>query len=91
MAAKSPWMICPHCDGDGHHSRRLGEINREEWDEEDFERYLEGAYDAQCEVCRGAGKVREDEFDDRPLIVRDGVVYRDADDASEHWLRMAGG
>lgn len=88
---KAPWMICPHCEGDGHHSMHLGVIDRDEWDEEDFDRYLEGVYDRECEVCHGSGKVRADEFDERPLIVRDGVVYRDADDASEHWLRMMGG
>lgn len=88
---KAPWMICPHCHGDGQHSQHLGEVNTEDWDDEEFERYMEGAYDRNCEVCGGSGKVREDEFDDRPLIVRGGVVYRDADDASEHWLRMAGG
>lgn len=87
----APWIICPHCAGNGTMDR-LGEVNPEDFDDEGWQDYLDGAYDAPCAVCSGAGKVRADfEETDGPVIVRDGMVYRDADDASEHWLRMAGG
>lgn len=97
MTSKAPWIICPLCKGDEHSSAHLGIVNQEDWNEEDFEAYLEGKYDQPCEVCKGTGKVREDyEQKDGPVITRSGrngerYVYRDADDASEHWLRMVGG
>ena len=56
---QAPWVICPECDGDGHHARAMGEINREEWDEEDFDHYMAGGYDSACDECGGSGKVRE--------------------------------
>lgn len=90
------WIICPQCDGDGRVDS-LGVVNRDDFDDEEFERYLDGDFDTRCSVCSGAGKVREDfRQSDGPVILRNGstgqrVVYRDADDASEHLLRMAEG
>ena len=54
------WEICCNCDGNGKHSKHLGVItssDREEWDDEEFDQYMEGAYDTPCSVCRGTGKV----------------------------------
>lgn len=56
---KRKWIICPDCDGEGHNARHLGEINRDEWDDEEFERYMDGGYDKQCTTCGGAGKIRK--------------------------------
>lgn len=90
------WIICPHCDGDGRVDS-LGVVNRDDFDDGEFEQYLDGEFDTGCAVCGGSGKVREDhEATNGPVIVRTGstgqrVVYRDADDASEHMLRMAEG
>lgn len=97
MSSKAPWIICPLCSGDGSTSAHMGIVDREDWDEEDFQAYLDGKYDQPCSVCKGSGKVREDYKEtDGPIIRRSGLngeqhIYRDADDASEHWLRMAGG
>jgi hypothetical protein len=53
------WIICPDCGGDGHHARHLGVINRDEWEDEEFEHYMHGDYDRICDNCGGGGKVRE--------------------------------
>lgn len=91
-AAASPWMICPHCRGEGQTSAHLGEVDPDDFDADDFQDYLAGGYDAPCGACGGSGKVREA---DQPLVRTgtDGqpVFYQDADDASEHGLRMAEG
>lgn len=52
--------VCSRCDGDGHHSNPaidghgigMDEWNNE-WDEEEREMYLSGAYDITCEECHG--------------------------------------
>ena len=54
----STWAICDECQGEGHHARGLGEVNLDEWEEEEVERYYAGVYDRSCEDCRGTGKVR---------------------------------
>lgn len=53
------WEICHVCSGDGGHSRRLGVVDPDDWEPEEFEEYLAGRYDAVCERCHGSGKVRE--------------------------------
>lgn len=64
---RSPWIICPECNGDGKHSRHLGSFSREDierdWDPDSWQDYLDGAYDQQCDVCRGTGKVRQQTYD----------------------------
>lgn len=97
MSHKAPWMICPACHGEGTVDT-LGIINPDDFDEDQMEMYMEGAYDRSCEVCKGSGKVREADEDGEPfrLYTRTGssgqqVHYTDPDDASEHWLRMAEG
>ena len=60
------WSICDTCRGNGKHSRHLGAItesDREQhWSEDEFEGYMRGEYDMQCEVCKGTGKVLEPEW-----------------------------
>ena len=56
-----PWKyeICPTCNGKGSHSLRFGAItaaDREDWDDESFQDYVDGLYDEVC-GCE-AGKVR---------------------------------
>ena len=56
------WAICDYCSGNGGHSRHLGVISPERWDDWDDDArddYVSGRYDTSCEACRGSGKVRE--------------------------------
>lgn len=56
------WEICSNCQGNGSHSKHLGAITQEDldrdWSADEFDAYLAGAYDKQCEVCHGSGKVK---------------------------------
>ncbi len=53
------FAVCPTCRGKGSHvnpSIDAGGITSsewEEWDEEDRESYMSGAYDVQCYECKG--------------------------------------
>jgi len=38
-------------------AKALGILNTQEWDSDDLDKYMQGAYDSRCEVCDGAGKV----------------------------------
>jgi RecJ-like exonuclease len=57
------WKICSRCKGNGHHSNPsidgngITQSEWAEWDEEDREKYMRGAYDVCCECCSGTGKV----------------------------------
>lgn len=57
------WAICHTCQGEGKHSLRIGIITQDEWsqewDYEEQEAYLSGAYDSTCDDCDGTGKIRE--------------------------------
>jgi hypothetical protein len=56
----STWCICPTCEGEGKHSLALGVItssDRDQWDDEDLDQYMDGAYDQKCQTCKGSGKV----------------------------------
>ena len=93
MSARRKWSICPACNGDGC-ADSLGVVDRDDFDDEEWQRYLAGQYEARCSVCNGRGRVPE--FDTSSLLVRAGsdgqnVRYADADDASEHYLNMAEG
>ena len=61
----SKWCICPECDGDGKTSAHLGVVNREDWDEDEFQFYMEGGYDRPCSFCGGSGKVLTGTLDER--------------------------
>jgi len=58
------WEICGVCRGKGSHSLALGAITQEDrdqnWDSDEFENYMQGGYDSQCDDCRGDGKVLVD-------------------------------
>ena len=59
---RTHWEICPVCEGEGGHSRRLGVIDHDtwcDWEDDERARYLSGFYDAKCDRCGGSGKVRE--------------------------------
>lgn len=64
---RSPWIICPECSGEGKSSAYLGSFTREDierdWDPDDWQEYLDGAYDRPCNVCRGTGKLRQSAWD----------------------------
>ena len=57
------WQICDTCRGEGRHSLRFGAITAgdraRDWDHDDFDNYMNGAYDVGCDYCNGTGKVRE--------------------------------
>lgn len=57
------WEICDCCGGDGSHSQHLGVLNTEEWEPEELDDYMRGAYDRSCGECSGTGKVRVPDFD----------------------------
>jgi hypothetical protein len=89
---KAPWIICPQCKGDGT-IEGLGQVTRAQFSDDEWGDYLDGGCDIGCRMCAGQGKVREGQPE---CIVRFGshgqkVQYDDADDASEHLLRMAEG
>ena len=60
----SQWAICHVCEGEGKHvnpSIDCGGISQSDWDEWDYddrEAYMSGAYDVTCQNCNGSGKVR---------------------------------
>lgn len=54
------WVICDACGGDGGTSAHLGAFTAGDWrelDEEWKNDYLRGAFDKNCEECRGTGKI----------------------------------
>jgi len=57
------WHICPICNGNGSHSQRLGQLDLTEWSRSELKEYFNGAYDDQCDTCKGAGKITEDQMD----------------------------
>lgn len=77
----SQWEICCNCEGNGAHSKRLGIINTEEWDDVELESYMAGAYDQPCEVCRGTGKV---------LVGKNRVEHYYQTDQEYYWRREGG-
>lgn len=89
---KAPWVICATCHGDSKVDR-LGVVARSDFDDDEWDHYLEGGHDVHCMGCAGTGKVRAGTLAPIRRTGSDGqnVFYRDADDASEHMLRMAEG
>jgi DnaJ-class molecular chaperone len=63
------WVICPNCEGDGKHSKHLGDFTMSEFhehfeDPDDREAYFAGAYDTRCNPCHGTGKIKRRDLDD---------------------------
>jgi hypothetical protein len=56
------WVICPTCQGNGGHSHHVGCLTHDDfdnWDREEIDNYFSGAYDRECSVCEGTGKIVE--------------------------------
>ena len=73
------WEICCNCDGNGKHSKHLGVItssDRDDWDDEEFDDYMNGAYDTPCSVCRGTGKVLAGKNRTEQYYATDEEYYR---------------
>lgn len=82
-------MKCPTCNGAGRHSRALGCITQEQWerdwDEDEREAYVSGAYDKTCSDCRGTGRVSktrlaemaDERQDRRTRAMEDDVPFTD--------------
>lgn len=80
---RTPWIICPVCEGEGKSSAYLGDFTMSDFretfeDEDDQQAYFDGAYDRTCDVCCGSGKIRESQMDlvyahnERERIARTG-------------------
>jgi RecJ-like exonuclease len=55
-------QICDNCEGDGKmdhpaFSNGITQSERQEMGEEDFQSYMEGAYDVPCDCCQGRGMI----------------------------------
>lgn len=96
----SMWAICHRCNGNGTHDHPAfsnGITSSEweyDWDEEEREHYLRGAYDVSCEECHGSGKVLEvdrDRVNPRLLTLYDAHLERmDAIEAERRSERRFG-
>ena len=84
------WTICCNCGGDGSHAKHLGVINTDEWSDDELSAYMNGAYDTECQECKGTGKVRvgevhqvtEDGWTDKWLYCSCGSKHYLGDDDS---------
>ncbi len=86
------WEICDTCRGEGGHSRRLGVITSEDWDDwsdEDRAHYLSGGYDATCDRCGGSGKVRVLDMESAPADVQAWVEGYERDLYESESIRYA--
>lgn len=58
------WEICECCNGNGRMENPAfsdgisGEEWANEWEQDEREAYLSGAYDVRCDECEGTGKVK---------------------------------
>ena len=48
---------CPTCSGKGSHSRALGVVSPDDFSYEEWQEYLNGGYDSQCDTCNGTGQI----------------------------------
>lgn len=88
---RSPWVICPHCEGDGHHAKHLGSFTMSEFyetydDEESRENYFSGAYDTPCIPCGSSGKIRQSQLEAAMEMIREeNRRYRMAETGRNEW------
>lgn len=80
------WEICDSCRGNGHHSRHLGVISYEQWNEwsnEDQDFYMRGGYDKNCDRCDGSGKIKEIDMESLPEDVQKFIeeYYKEASES----------
>lgn len=61
------YKVCPTCRGKGRHSNAIGVITQEDrdqnWTQEEFDDYMNGAYDQICEECKGDRVVLSIDYD----------------------------
>jgi hypothetical protein len=91
------WVICDYCRGNGGHSRRLGVISHDDWNDwsdETRNAYSHGRFDARCDACDGSGKVRELDLEQVPTEVAEWIerhrtaIYESAQES--YYERLAG-
>lgn len=76
------WEICESCRGDGYHSKHLGVISHEQWNEwsdQDQDFYMSGGYDKKCDRCDGSGKIKVLDTESLPEDVQEYIdsYYKD--------------
>ena len=70
VEVSSKWEICECCHGEGRTDNPAfadgipAEEWNHEWDYEEREAYMSGAYDVRCDECDGTGKVRSPNLDE---------------------------
>lgn len=79
------WVICESCRGNGSHSKHLGVISSEnwnEWSDEDQNFYMSGGYDKTCDLCDGSGKIKELDVESLPEDVQEFIeqYYKDVNE-----------
>jgi hypothetical protein len=78
ISVSTKWEICAHCEGNGRQENPAfsngisGEMWEHEWDEDEREAYLRGAYDVACRECNASGKVRAPVLDSLTDAEREG-------------------
>lgn len=73
------YEVCSTCQGAGKSSAYLGAFTSSEWADQDpdwKEDYLSGAYDRQCETCKGLRVV--------PIVDREACKTPEQKEALEH-------
>lgn len=72
-------IVCPTCDGNGHHFRRDLDENamansfQEDGDYDGYEAYRNGAFDERCSECNGRNVVDVPIWDKAPKWVAEAI------------------
>lgn len=100
VEVSSRWAICRSCDGEGRVENPAfsngisGEEWANDWDEEEREMYMSGAYDVRCDECDGSGKVRApalSELSDEERTAYDEHLENEAYNAREREAELRWG